>query len=216
MLRSLRSVTLLRSTIRNTPTPTPPPTSALFHTYRGGASGQDNKTKENDEPQLASDAAADPNQLASDAAADPEVVKKQAFSRFRTLWKRYGWVGVSTYLGVYVTTLSGLYVTIKAGGIVPGDVSELVKDSHIASFHLPGLSTTDLSVNKSTGDFALAWIATKLTEPLRLAFTLAITPSVSRAVHSLRNPKSVQPDDDESVQPDNDKGDDNGDTPRTN
>ena len=210
MLRSLRSVTLLRSTIRNTPTPTPPPTSALFHTYRGGASGQDNKTKENDEPhpnQLASDAAADPNQLASDAAADPEVVKKQAFSRFRTLWKRYGWVGVSTYLGVYVTTLSGLYVTIKAGGIVPGDVSELVKDSHIASFHLPGLSTTDLSVNKSTGDFALAWIATKLTEPLRLAFTLAITPSVSRAVHSLRNPKSVQPD--------NDKGDDN-DTPRTN
>ena len=112
--------------------------------------------------------------------------KGGATSRFRTLWRRYGWVGVSTYLGVYVTTLSGLYVTVKAGGIVPGDVSELVKDSHIAAFHLPGLSTTDLTVTKSTGDFALAWIATKLTEPLRLALTLAITPSISRGIYSLR------------------------------
>lgn len=35
-------------------------------------------------------------------------------------------------------------------------------------------------VNSKTGTFLLAWIATKFTEPLRLAVTLAITPRVAR------------------------------------
>lgn len=35
-------------------------------------------------------------------------------------------------------------------------------------------------VNSRTGSFLLAWIATKFTEPLRLAVTLAITPRIAR------------------------------------
>lgn len=37
-------------------------------------------------------------------------------------------------------------------------------------------------VNSKTGTFLLAWVATKFTEPLRLALTLAITPRIARFV----------------------------------
>lgn len=35
-------------------------------------------------------------------------------------------------------------------------------------------------VNAKTGTFLLAWIATKFTEPVRLAVTLAVTPRIAR------------------------------------
>lgn len=35
-------------------------------------------------------------------------------------------------------------------------------------------------VNAKTGTFLIAWIATKFTEPVRLAVTLAITPRIAR------------------------------------
>ena len=35
-------------------------------------------------------------------------------------------------------------------------------------------------VNAKTGSFLLAWIATKFTEPVRLALTIAMTPRIAR------------------------------------
>jgi hypothetical protein len=35
-------------------------------------------------------------------------------------------------------------------------------------------------VNSKSGTFLLAWIATKFTEPVRLAVTLAVTPRIAR------------------------------------
>lgn len=37
-------------------------------------------------------------------------------------------------------------------------------------------------VNSKTGSFVIAWIATKFTEPIRLAITLAITPRIARCI----------------------------------
>jgi hypothetical protein len=44
-------------------------------------------------------------------------------------------------------------------------------------------------VNSKTGSFVIAWVATKFTEPLRLAITLAITPRIARLVG--RAPKKI-------------------------
>ncbi|GLD96374.1 hypothetical protein PINS_up005057 [Pythium insidiosum] len=44
-------------------------------------------------------------------------------------------------------------------------------------------------VNSKTGSFVIAWVATKFTEPLRLAVTLAITPRIARLVG--RAPKKI-------------------------
>ena len=41
--------------------------------------------------------------------------------------------------------------------------------------------------NPKVGTLAVAWAATKLTEPARLAVTIVITPSVSRAVQAINN-----------------------------
>lgn len=45
-------------------------------------------------------------------------------------------------------------------------------------------------VNAKTGTFLIAWVATKFTEPLRLALTLAITPRIARLVG--RAPKLIK------------------------
>lgn len=45
-------------------------------------------------------------------------------------------------------------------------------------------------VNSKTGSFVIAWVATKFTEPLRLALTIAITPRIARLVG--RAPKIIK------------------------
>ncbi|KNC47457.1 uncharacterized protein AMSG_02474 [Thecamonas trahens ATCC 50062] len=143
-------------------------------------------------------------QVETKAEAEAEAEGKKG-GKFRQLWTKYGMVGITTYLGVYVVTLSGLYMGVKTGEIVPGDVTSLVKDYHLDALHLPGMSSTDLKVTKSTGDFMLAWVATKLTEPLRLAVTLAITPSISRQLAAFRRARRADADNEENKVDDNAK-----------
>lgn len=90
---------------------------------------------------------------------------------------RYGAVGIATYLTVYVGTLSSLFLLLKTSIISPDDTIAFVKNSKIIS----SVIDPDL-IHPEAGTFAVAWILTKFTEPLRLAFTLAITPSVSKFI----------------------------------
>ena len=106
-----------------------------------------------------------PDTLAADAPPANE-------SRLRRLIRQYGVVGVGSYLLIYVSTLGMLYVAIKERWLGGYDIQHIVDAL--------GLSQYMEHIDPRKGDFAVAWIATKFTEPLRLALTAAITPTVAR------------------------------------
>lgn len=107
-------------------------------------------------------------------------------SKIKALWKNYGTIAIGTYLGVYLTTLGSIFIAIdfdifNAGsvGLDPAyaikkfcDLMELLTRSSA----LPNY----IEEHPRVGTFAIAWVMTKFTEPLRLGFTLLTVPSVAR------------------------------------
>jgi hypothetical protein len=73
----------------------------------------------------------------------------------------YGAVAVVVYLAIFAVVLLGSWAAIHLGW-------------------KPG------GVRGGVGSFAAAYIATKLTQPLRIAATLALTPLVARVYERLR------------------------------
>ncbi|KAF0716789.1 Aste57867_2662 [Aphanomyces stellatus] len=134
------------------------------------------------------------------------VEAPKASNKFKELWNKYGWVGVGTYLSVYVTTLGTMFVAIETGLLSTGpaaasadggddkedegfnivtatnSLTEWTKSVGLgAHFNVPEVSPT-------TGTFLIAWVATKFTEPIRLAVTLMITPRLARYLKAARKP----------------------------
>lgn len=114
--------------------------------------------------------------------------------RLKDLWRKYGIVAIGTYFSLYGAVLGSMYVAISQGWV---RTSKRTSSKEDESFNL--VTTTnkfvkfaeDLGiaqyleverVNSKTGTFLLAWIATKFTEPLRLALTIAVTPRIARFV----------------------------------
>lgn len=77
----------------------------------------------------------------------------------------YGTVAVVVYLTIFTVVLLGSWAAISFGW----------KPS---------------SVGAGVGSFTAAYIATKITQPLRIAATLALTPIVARAWERIRPPKA--------------------------
>lgn len=105
------------------------------------------------------------------AVAQPRV----SFSRFHTLKKtlkhvlaEYGRVAVVVYLAIFTAVLGGFWMAIRLGW-------------------------QPSSAAGSVGAFTAAYLATKVTQPLRIAATLATTPFVARAYERLRGRAAVAP-----------------------
>jgi len=94
-------------------------------------------------------------------------------NKLQQLWHDYGFVGIGTYLGVYVCTLGTMYLAISSG-VLGGDVVLWFVDKLGMADHF----STDISPKSSS--FLLAWVATKLTEPPRLAVAVILTPYIAR------------------------------------
>jgi hypothetical protein len=113
--------------------------------------------------------------VAAAAAAASAAVKPSHIERLKLLWKQHGYVFIGTYGGIYVMTLGGLYVTLRNGWVGGQDLSQFA--------HWLGMEGEEFDAKQmKKGYFAAAWIATKFTEPLRLAATLAVVPFISRAL----------------------------------
>merc|ERR1712194_170188 len=116
------------------------------------------------------------------------AAEQEKLGVFRSTLRKYGFVFVSTYATVYVVTLSGLYVGLASGGITAGDISDASDGVNALDKLLMLLDLITFPVeyiemiksNPKAGNFALAWLTTKLTEPLRLAFSAAVTPAIAR------------------------------------
>lgn len=81
--------------------------------------------------------------------------------KLRTLLEEYGRVAIWTYLVIWLTVLAGFALAISAGFSVS-------------------------SAGGGAGVLGAAWLATKLTQPLRIAGTLALTPLVAAGLKKWR------------------------------
>jgi hypothetical protein len=111
------------------------------------------------------------------------------------LVKKYGPVFVGTYLSVYAATLGGLFLSVESGVLDPAYVMSWVTDGNeeakssvqiIVEFmdHYPWTKpyAPMIENNPKMANLGVAWVATKFTEPIRLAITIPLLPWVSRAV----------------------------------
>jgi hypothetical protein len=101
---------------------------------------------------------------------------KPAQGKIKAFIRRYGPVGVCTYLGIYGVTLAGFYTAFQSGLLREGDIESLIDYLGLATY-------IDVSgLNPRLSSFALAWIVTKFTEPIRAALTVAVTPFIVRKI----------------------------------
>ncbi len=75
---------------------------------------------------------------------------------------KYGRIAIVIYLGTFVVTMAGFSLAITQG------------------FEVEGGSST-------AGILGAAWIATKLTQPIRIAVTLALTPIIGTVLNRRKN-----------------------------
>lgn len=82
--------------------------------------------------------------------------------KLKLLLEEYGRIVLWVYLVIWLVVLAGFAVAISAG------------------FNVKSASTSGLGV------LGAAWLATKLTQPLRIAGTLALTPVISAVLKKWR------------------------------
>jgi hypothetical protein len=85
--------------------------------------------------------------------------------RLKALLAEYGRVALYTYLALFVLVFTGFAVAIAAGVQVE-------------------------SAQGGAGVLGMAYLATKVTQPIRIAATIALTPLVATAISRLRRNKS--------------------------
>ncbi|MBC8071069.1 MAG: hypothetical protein IAG13_22280 [Deltaproteobacteria bacterium] len=84
--------------------------------------------------------------------------------RLSDLFAEYGSIAIVTYFAIFFATWIGITIAIRAGAEVEGAAGE-------------------------TGSIGAAYVATKLTQPLRILATLAVTPFAAMLWHRLRGKK---------------------------
>ena len=139
----------------------------------------------------------------SSSSKNQETIKKakttilKTKSKLKEMWTQYGMIFIGTYLTTYVITLGSVYVAMENGVIRtrPKKNKPQVETDEEEDFDM--ITTTNRivalaerlgvakwldieRVDARSGTFLLAWIATKFTEPFRLALTVAVTPRIAR------------------------------------
>ena len=106
----------------------------------------------------------------------PQSTATQQPSRIVTLWRQYGLVFLGTYLGIYVVTLGSVYELVSSNYLSAGNAAELLR-----YVYLDRVVDVD-KIDPRMGNFAVAWILTKFTEPVRFVVAATVTPRVARLV----------------------------------
>jgi len=125
--------------------------------------------------------------------------KQDVTSKIVTVVKKYGALGVVTYLGIYVGTLASMFYALDndvfnaaSVGLDYGEAISKVCDvfeTVTGNTHLPEY----IRENPRVGTFCLGWAITKIVEPIRLGATLAILPSLHRWRTSKSNKENDPP-----------------------
>ena len=90
----------------------------------------------------------------------------RARERYDDLVARYGKVAVVTYFSIFFSVLFGFWAALTSGADLAGGFQSL------------GFDTA--SATSRSGTFVVAYGFTKLTQPVRIAATLLLTPLLAR------------------------------------
>jgi hypothetical protein len=82
--------------------------------------------------------------------------------RLNQVFREYGRIAIGSYLVIFVAVFLGFLLAIQSGVEVKGAA-------------------------ESAGLIGGAWLATKLTQPLRILATVAVTPVVARVIRPARS-----------------------------
>uniref|UniRef100_A0A7S3DPB7 DUF1279 domain-containing protein n=1 Tax=Entomoneis paludosa TaxID=265537 RepID=A0A7S3DPB7_9STRA len=127
---------------------------------------------------------------------NPGGSMKSGAKSFSGMMQKYGPVFVGVHLSVYSVTLAGIFVGIDSGMMDPVNLMSMIghgtdgseESKDMVTFvvdWMNGHSWTKgmapfIERNPHFANFAVAWIAVKFTEPIRLPISLFLTPRVAR------------------------------------
>ena len=155
-----------------------------------------------------------------DRAAHYGNQAKDGAKSFGGMMKTYGPVFIGTYLSVYAMTLGSLYVGVESGvldpvtilGYITGNHEEARSSAEVVAEMLEHYTITEpfaemVREKPPVANFAIAWVTTKFTEPMRLGLTAVVVPRVAR--HFGVGPKAnIPPKNEEATQEEETKGED--------
>lgn len=133
------------------------------------------------------------DQLKTDHSAPIPVSKPTGI---KALWHNYGWAAVGTYLSIYIVTLSSVFISLDLdlfnAATFGFDPNEAIKKACDMVEYATGQTFLPNYIrdHPRVGTFAIAWLMTKFTEPLRLAVTVMVTPKVARAMKKVNGGKT--------------------------
>ncbi|KAL9649678.1 hypothetical protein ABK040_003355 [Willaertia magna] len=109
-----------------------------------------------------------------------EEIRQQEglLAKVKRFIKRYGLLGVAVYFGVYFLTLGLLFLLLQQGLLNTKSVLLWLHEKGFDKW----IDTSDLQKSSQYANFAVAWVLTKFTEPLRFAITIALTPAVYKLI----------------------------------
>jgi Protein of unknown function (DUF1279) len=128
------------------------------------------------------------------ATNDPRGLAKAGAKSSYAKLKQYGPVFIGTYASIYLVTLCGLYIGVDTGTVDPvtlfsylqdgGGIKESQSTADLVISYLQNYSWTRPAVpflerNPHFANLGVAWVATKLTEPIRLVVTMGIVPKLA-------------------------------------
>ena len=102
------------------------------------------------------------------AAAGPSFFLNFVRKTLKNVLVEYGMIAVVVYLAIFFLVLLGFWFAIKAGWEPTGAMANV-------------------------GAFTAAYLATKLTQPLRIIATLAVTPLIARGVERIIRRRTPPP-----------------------
>ena len=88
-------------------------------------------------------------------------------ARFEALLREYGKIALVTYISIFAVVIASFFVAITAGFEVEGVASGM-------------------------GTLGAAWLATKVTQPVRILATLILTPVLARIARRFRSGSEAQ------------------------
>jgi len=176
----IRQLSGNRAFVKSCPFPNRPAFVSHFHSSMKFPSSSPSSSSSSSSPSASENKAttASNSTPATPSSSVPESAKKdlvkENFSKFKIMFRKYGFVFVGTYFTIYGLVLLGFYFCISNNYFGSVDVIDLAKRWGLERF----VSLDE--IRPQTGQLTLAWIATKITEPVRLALAIAITPVVAR------------------------------------
>lgn len=122
----------------------------------------------------------------SPTTATTEEPNAKKPSRFKKLWREYGWVGLGTYFVIYIVFLGSIYYLVSHGLLKQETIDKMI---NYLTEKIPSIKNWLPSDQgqQAFGAHAIgAILVNDLLEPVRILLTVAATPRVARMIRNRR------------------------------